>query len=215
MEINIKKLILSTIFVTSKVTNINIDVTYIDVLIYLIKELLYLSRKKGFILEKKKGKKAKNNQDEIFKEVQKISQKDNEIMSPVLERILKVISDELDADNDFTVRQGYIALSKAFVYLSQALCENEEFFRSEVNASQKIALENIIPSMLPNVKDGKIIDENYDKENLSVRRMMMALAQSGEYIIWRMLVANLQDIDETSNNKNIDTPNVEIDSEEK
>lgn len=215
MEINIKKLILSTIFVTSKVTNINIDVTYIDILIYLIKKLLYLSRKKGFILEKKKGKKAKNNQDEIFKEVQKISQKDNEIMSPVLERILKVISDELDADNDFTVRQGYIALSKAFVYLSQALCENEEFFRSEVNASQKIALENIIPSMLPNVKDGKIIDENYDKENLSVRRMMMALAQSGEYIIWRMLVANLQDMDETSDNKNIDTSNVEIDSEQK
>lgn len=137
----------------------------------------------------------KNEKNKIFDEVQKVSQKDNEIMTPVLEKVLKVISDELDADNDFTVRQGYIALAKSLVYLSQALCDNEEFFRNEIDAAQKIALDKIIPAMLPNIKDGKIIDENYDKENLSVRRMMMALAQSGEYIIWRMLVSNLQDLE--------------------
>lgn len=138
------------------------------------------------------------NNDEIFAEVQKVSQKDNEIMTPVLEKILKVLSDELDTDNGFTVRQGYIALTKSLVYLSQALCKDEEFFRNEIDAAQKIALEKVIPAMLPDVKDGKIIDENYDKEDLSVRRMMIALAQSGEYIIWRMLVSNLQDIEKES-----------------
>jgi len=157
-----------------------------------------------------KNKNAKTiKKDKVFEEVQDISKKDNEIMAPVLEKILKVISDELDVDNEFTVRQGYIALSKALVYVSQALCENEEFFKKEVDASQKIALEKIIPSMLPLIKDGKIVDENYDKEDLSVRRMMMALAQAGEYIIWRMLVSNIQDIEKDDNSK------VETDNKEK
>jgi hypothetical protein len=147
--------------------------------------------------------------DKVFEEVQDISKKDNEIMAPALEKILKVISDELDADNEFTVRQGYIALSKALVYISQALCENEEFFKKEIDAAQKIALEKVIPAMLPLIKDGKIVDENYDKEDLSVRRMMMALAQAGEYIIWRMLVSNIQDIEKEDNSK------VETENEEK
>jgi hypothetical protein len=147
--------------------------------------------------------------DKVFEEVQDISKKDNEIMAPALEKILKVISDELDADNEFTVRQGYIALSKALVYISQALCENEEFFKKEIDAAQKIALEKVIPAMLPLIKDGKIVDENYDKEDLSVRRMMMALAQAEEYIIWRMLVSNIQDIEKEDNSK------VETENEEK
>ena len=159
-----------------------------------------------------KNKNAKTiKKDKVFEEVQDISKKDNEIMAPVLEKILKVISDELDVDNEFTVRQGYIALSKALVYVSQALCENEEFFKKEVDASQKIALEKIIPSMLPLIKDGKIVDENYDKEDLSIRRMMMALAQAGEYIIWRMLVSNIQDIEKDDNLK-VKTDNKENNS---
>ncbi len=162
-------------------------------------------------MENKKVKTIKK--DKIFEEVQKISKKDNEIMSPALEKILKVISDELDTDNEFTIRQGYIALSKALVYISQALCDNEEFFKTEVEASQKIALDKIIPSMLPNIKDGKIIDENYDKEDLSVRRMMMAIAQAGEYIIWRMLVSNVQDLE--TENKKADSSDVEIDEKKK
>ncbi len=162
-------------------------------------------------MENKKAKTIKK--DKIFEEVQKISKKDNEIMSPALEKILKVISDELDTDNEFTIRQGYIALSKALVYISQALCDNEEFFKTEVEASQKIALDKIIPSMLPNIKDGKIIDENYDKEDLSVRRMMMAIAQAGEYIIWRMLVSNVQDLE--TENKKADSSDVEIDEKKK
>ncbi|WP_238918182.1 hypothetical protein [Clostridium sp. YIM B02555] len=156
-----------------------------------------------------KNKNAKTiKKDKVFEEVQDISKKDNEIMAPALEKILKVISDELDADNEFTVRQGYIALSKALVYISQALCENEEFFKKEIDAAQKIALEKIIPSMLPLIKDGKIVDENYDKEDLSVRRMMMAIAQAGEYIIWRMLVSNIQDIEKEDNSK-VETENKE------
>jgi hypothetical protein len=164
------------------------------------------ARKEGIKLKNKNAKTIKK--DKVFEEVQDISKKDNEIMAPALEKILKVISDELDADNEFTVRQGYIALSKALVYISQALCENEEFFKKEIDAAQKIALEKIIPSMLPLIKDGKIVDENYDKEDLSVRRMMMALAQAGEYIIWRMLVSNIQDIEKEDNSK-VETENKE------
>ncbi len=164
------------------------------------------ARKEGIKLKNKNAKTIKK--DKVFEEVQDISKKDNEIMAPALEKILKVISDELDADNEFTVRQGYIALSKALVYISQALCENEEFFKKEIDAAQKIALEKIIPSMLPLIKDGKIVDENYDKEDLSVRRMMMAIAQAGEYIIWRMLVSNIQDIEKEDNSK-VETENKE------
>ena len=174
-----------------------------------------MPRKKGIYLENKNEKTIKFNKDEIFEEVQKFSQKDNEIATPILEKILKVISDELDADNDFTVRQGYIALTKSLVYLSQALCENEEFFKNEIDAAQRIALEKVIPAMLPSIKDGKILDENYDKENLSVRRMMMALAQSGEYIIWRMLVSNIHDIENQANEERNDVSSVEIDNEAK
>lgn len=164
-------------------------------------------------MENKNEKTMELDKDKIFEEVQKVSKEDNEIMNPVLEKILKVISDELDADNGFTIRQGYVALNKALVYLSQALCEDEEFFKNEIDLSQKIALEKVIPAMLPSVKDGKITDENYDKEDLSVRRMMMALAQAGEYVIWRMLVSNFQDMENAKEDSETDGGNVEIDNE--
>lgn len=164
-------------------------------------------------MENKNEKTIEFDKDKIFEEVQKVSQKDNEIMAPALEKILKVISDELDADNEFTVRQGYIALNKALVYLSQALCEDEEFFRNEIDSAQRIALEKVVPSMLPSVKDGKITDESYDKEDLSVRRMMMALAQAGEYVIWRMLVSNFQDMEKVKEDNETESDNVEIDNE--
>lgn len=163
-------------------------------------------------MENKNEKTIKNDNDKIFEEAQKFSQKDNEIAAPVLEKMLELISNELDADNEFTVRQGYIALTKAFVYLSQALCEDEEFFRKEIDAAQRIALDKVIPAMLPTIKDGKIVDEDYDQENLSIRRMMMALAQSGEYIIWRMLVTNLQEMKNQNNNEKTDVSDVEIDN---
>ena len=63
------------------------------------------------------------------------------------------------------------------------------------------------------LQDGKITDENYDKEDLSVRRMMMALAQAGEYVIWRMLVSNFQDMENAKEDSETDGGNVEIDNE--
>ena len=88
--------------------------------------------------------------------------------------------------------QVYIALADALIGVTQALCEDEEHYKAEYNIANKMATNKVIPVFLPKLTaDGKI-PEDYDKENLSIRRIMFTLASSIEYALWRGQLAYYQ-----------------------
>lgn len=130
--------------------------------------------------------------DPVFEEMQAESVKDKELVEPVLQKVLDILSEELNADNDFKIKHGFILVGKALVYLSQALCQSEEHFEKEITAAQHLAIDRMIAATLPQVEDGKIVEQGYDLENLSVRRIMMALGSAVDYVLWRTDMSNYQ-----------------------
>lgn len=123
--------------------------------------------------------------DPVFEKIKEQNEADRAVVEPVLERVLEIFKEELDAENDFNIKHGYLVLSKAIVYLSQALCDTEEMFANELEAAQRLAIDRMMPAVLPKIEDGKITEEGYDLENLSVRRLMMATGTLVDYIFWR------------------------------
>lgn len=124
--------------------------------------------------------------DPVFDKVTEIAANDQKVCEPILEKFLNNIKEELDSNEEFNLKHGYLALSKAIVYLSQSLCETEEQFMDELNAAQSVAINRVMPAILPEISEnGEIIEEGYDLENLSVRRLMLTMGTTIDYIFWR------------------------------
>lgn len=134
--------------------------------------------------------------DETFESIKEINEQDNALMQPVLEKIMDVLGEELKAENSFSTKHGYMAVGKLLIYLSQSLCKDEEHFKSELAASQDMAIDRVVQSILPKIQDGKITEEGYDLENLSIRRIMLALGTAVDYVIWRTELSNYQQVRE-------------------
>lgn len=132
--------------------------------------------------------------DEAYVRIAENSKKDNEIVNPVLDKVLNILSQELKDNDDFLVEHGYMVAGRALIYLSQALCESEEMFNDEIDKSQEIAVNKIIRSIMPRVEDGKIVEEGYDLENLSIRRIMISLGTAVDYAMWRTKLSQYQEV---------------------
>jgi hypothetical protein len=130
--------------------------------------------------------------DPVFEKMQEDSKKDKELCEPVLQKVLDVLSDELNADSEFKIRHGFTVVGKALVYLAQAMCQSEEHFNTEISAAQHLAIDRMIAATMPKIEDGKIVEEGYDLENLSIRRIMMALGCGVDYVLWRTDMSNYQ-----------------------
>jgi hypothetical protein len=130
--------------------------------------------------------------DPVFVKMQEDSQKDKELCEPVLQKVLDILSDELNADSEFKIRHGFTVVGKALVYLAQAMCQSEEHFNTEISAAQHLAIDRMIAATMPKIEDGKIVEEGYDLENLSIRRIMMALGCGVDYVLWRTDMSNYQ-----------------------
>lgn len=133
-------------------------------------------------------------QDKTLEIIREESIRDNKIIEPVLDKILTILSEEIQSDNEFQVKHGLLLAGRALVYLSQALCKDEAMFTEELDKSQTLAIDRIVSSIMPKVEDGKIVEEGYDLENLSIRRIMMALGTAVDYVMWRTEMSHYQDL---------------------
>jgi hypothetical protein len=50
--------------------------------------------------------------------------------------------------------------------------------------------------VFPRFQDGKNVEEGSDLENLSIRRIMLALGTAVDYVIWRTELSNYQQVRE-------------------
>lgn len=123
--------------------------------------------------------------DPAFDKVSEISIKDVEISRQFVDKTLNVLKEEFDNNPDFTVKHGFLGLSKTILALSQSLCENSEQYSYEMGKAQDIATKKVMPSILPKLDGDKIIEKDYDMEDLSIRRIMMTIGTVIDYVFWR------------------------------
>jgi hypothetical protein len=144
---------------------------------------------------------AKDTQvDEAFESLKEINEQDNALMQPVLESIMDTLGKALKSESGFGVKHGYMAVGKLLIYLSQSLCKDEEHFKDELEKSQNVAIDRVVQAVLPKIENGKIVEEGYDLENLSIRRIMLALGTAVDYVIWRTELSNYQQVRENLDN---------------
>lgn len=132
--------------------------------------------------------------DEAYSRIAEESKKDNELVNPILDKVLNVLSEELKNNDKFMIEHGYMVAGRLLVYLSQALCDSEQMFNDEIDKAQEIAVNRVIKSIMPKVEDGKIVEEGYDLENLSIRRIMVSLGTAVDYVLWRTALSQYQNV---------------------
>ena len=130
--------------------------------------------------------------DVVFDKLDEQSTRDMEIMDQTIYDIVESIKNRLvNKEDDFSLRHAYKTLSKVLVLLTQGLCESEEHFHKEIAIAQNVAIDKIVTSIFPKQdENGNILEEDFDMENLSVRRVMLALGTAIDYVIWRQDLAN-------------------------
>lgn len=132
--------------------------------------------------------------DEAYSRIREESAKDDEIVNPILEKILNILSEELKDNKEFLIEHGYMIAGRVLIYLSQALCDSQEMFNVEIDKAREVAIDRIIRSIIPKIEDGKIVEEGYDLENLSIRRIMISLGTAVDYALWRTKLSQYQEV---------------------
>ena len=134
-------------------------------------------------------------EDAILEQIKEDRIKDCQMIEEFLDKIAPVIREALeDEQSGFNLKHAFLALSRAQILLSQSYCDSPEHFKSETEKAEKNAIEKVIPSLMPKMEGDKIIEENYDMENLSLRRVIMTLASALDYAFWKTDVKAYTDL---------------------
>lgn len=128
--------------------------------------------------------------DPVFEKVNEQIKKDNTIAEKCVNEFADVLNKFISEDSEFTQKHGFIALGRTLVYLTQTLCKDADHFESEIEKANALMADKMMTSLMPLTKDGKIVEENYDIEDVSVRRVLMALGCGVDYVFWRNELSN-------------------------
>lgn len=123
--------------------------------------------------------------DPVFDEVNEKTRQDQMIAERCTEKLADIIKEQMDNDPEFNVKHGFLALGRTIIYLSQTFCKDAQQFEFELEKSNALAVDKMMASLMPTMKDGKIVDENFDMEDVSLRRVLMATGSLVDYTFWR------------------------------
>lgn len=131
--------------------------------------------------------------DPVFDKMTEVAKQDKLICDDFVNKTVELLKSELEnKDNHFNVKHGFLSLSKSIIALAQSLCDNEEHYNEELIKAQSVVIDRVMPSILPKIDGEKIIEEDYDMENLSIRRLMLSVGTLIDYIFWRSELSNYQ-----------------------
>lgn len=128
--------------------------------------------------------------DPVFEKVNEQIKKDNTIAEKCVNEFADVLNKFISEDKEFTQKHGFIALGRTLVYLTQTLCKDADHFESEIEKANALMADKMMSSLMPLTKDGKIVEEDFDVEDVSVRRVLMALGCGVDYVFWRNELSN-------------------------
>lgn len=123
-------------------------------------------------------------EDKVLNTINEQSDKDRARADQFANKIAELLQEELK-NEDFNIKHGFLALARNMIYLAQSFCKDEEEFNEEMTKANSLAVDKMIFSLMPTMKDGIIIDENFDPNDLKVGRLMMSLGIAVDYIFWK------------------------------
>ncbi|MCC0635212.1 MULTISPECIES: hypothetical protein [unclassified Clostridioides] len=124
-------------------------------------------------------------EETILEQIKRINEEDNNIVTNIVDNFINKLYDEINNNENFSLKHGFLTIGKLLVILAQSLCDNEEHFSKECDLAKDIVLNKIMEAIMPKVDCGKVIDEDFDIEDLSIRRIMLTLGIAIDYIIWK------------------------------
>ncbi|MCC0638935.1 MULTISPECIES: hypothetical protein [unclassified Clostridioides] len=124
-------------------------------------------------------------EETILEQIKRINEEDNNIVTNIVDNFINKLYDEINNNENFSLKHGFLTIGKLLVILAQSLCDNEEHFSKECDLAKDIVLNKIMEAIMPKVDYGKVIDEDFDIEDLSIRRIMLTLGIAIDYIIWK------------------------------
>ncbi|MGO0904989.1 hypothetical protein ACTPC6_04365 [Clostridioides difficile] len=124
-------------------------------------------------------------EETILEQIKMINEEDNKIVSNIVDNFINKIYDEINNNENFSLKHGFLTIGKLLVILAQSLCDNEEHFSKECDLAKDIVLNKIMEAIMPKVDCGKVIDKDFDIEDLSIRRIMLTLGIAIDYIMWK------------------------------
>ncbi|HFL2420515.1 TPA: hypothetical protein ACG3PC_000161 [Clostridioides difficile] len=128
----------------------------------------------------------KNIQEEtILEQIKKINEEDNKIVTNIVDNIINKIYDEISNNENFSLKHSFLTVGRLLVILAQSLCDNEEHFSKECDLAKDMVLNKIMEAIMPKGDYEKVTEDDFDIENLSIRRIMLALGITVDYIIWK------------------------------
>lgn len=123
-------------------------------------------------------------EDKILDQINAQSEKDRNTAEECAKKIMEILSKEMERE-DFNVKHGFLSLARSIIYLSQSFCKDADEFNAEMEKADKLAVDKMIYSIMPTMKDGRVIDEDFDMDNLKVSRLMMAFGIGIDYTFWK------------------------------
>lgn len=134
--------------------------------------------------------------DPVLEYLRDLQTSDAKIADTVINEILTLIKNHLENTEGFETKHGYIALARSTAFLTQTMCKDQDEFLKELDAAKIIVDNKVFPAIMPKCnEDGEIIEE-YDNEDLSVRRLMLIVSNYIDAIFWRLDMNNYQQIRE-------------------
>lgn len=123
--------------------------------------------------------------DPVFEKLKEAHTRSRNIANPLADEMLDLVKEEISENPDFRLKEAMLAVSQLAMYVSQSLFSNHEEFVNELDCIEKQTLHRVVNSFYPKMDGSKIIEEGYDLDNLSLRRMFTTLAGAMDAIIWQ------------------------------
>lgn len=130
--------------------------------------------------------------DPVFDKLTEVTKQDKLICDDFVNKTVELLKSELENKDQFNIKHGFLGLSKSIIALAQSLCDNEEHYNQELIKAQSVVIDRVMPAILPKIDGEKITEEDYDMENLSIRRLMLSVGTLIDYIFWRSELSNYQ-----------------------
>lgn len=123
--------------------------------------------------------------DLVLEEVNRIASENREKALPLAKEIADLIYKRLEEDETLEIKHAFLSLASANLFVSQSICKDADEYNDEISQAERLAVDKIANSLMPLMRDGQVVEENFDINDLKTGRVVMALALAVDYITWK------------------------------
>lgn len=130
--------------------------------------------------------------DPIFEQIEEQFLEDIKRSTEIENALNIVIKDKICNEDNLSTKHAFLALGRILIALTRPMCKDQDHFINEVDKAEKLFMDKMLPSTFPAMKDGEVVDKNFDKEDIHIRRILMALGVGVQGTLYQESLATYQ-----------------------